>query len=460
MAKTLNFEGKLVDDPVDHKLGTMPVLELLFKMSIPMMISMFMLALYNLVDSIFVAQISEAALSALSLAYPVQFLMVSLNIGTSVGVTALISRSLGEKNFENANDYARHGLFLSIVYFIISAIIGYFFADDFFYLMTSDPDIRRDGITYLSIIMIFSTGFYVETTYEKMMQATGKSVSSMITQLSGAIFNIIFDPILIFGLFGFPAMGVKGAAIATVAGQYFGTVVGYFLNKYTNNDLKLNFFSLKLDIKKIINIYIIGIPSIVMQAIGSFTILGLNAILTKYESAVAVLGSYYKVQSFVLMPIFGLNNGMVPIVSYNFGSHNKKRITKVIKVALIAAFIIMIIGGFFVFFGAEFLLKLFNASDNMMKVGVYAFKVIAIHYPLISFNIILSSVMQATKKEVYSLIASVIRQIVFLLPSAYILSMFFGVNGVWFCFLISEFAAFLVVLHLFKKTYDSKIATL
>ena len=308
--------------------------------------------------------------------------------------------------------------------------------------------------------MIFSTGFYVETTYEKMMQATGKSVSSMITQLSGAIFNIIFDPILIFGLFGFPAMGVKGAAIATVAGQYFGTVVGYFLNKYTNNDLKLNFFSLKLDIKKIINIYIIGIPSIVMQAIGSFTILGLNAILTKYESAVAVLGSYYKVQSFVLMPIFGLNNGMVPIVSYNFGSHNKKRITKVIKVALIAAFIIMIIGGFFVFFGAEFLLKLFNASDNMMKVGVYAFKVIAIHYPLISFNIILSSVMQATKKEVYSLIASVIRQIVFLLPSAYILSMFFGVNGVWFCFLISEFAAFLVVLHLFKKTYDSKIATL
>ena len=254
MAKTLNFEGKFVDDPVDHKLGTMPVLELLFKMSIPMMISMFMLALYNLVDSIFVAQISEAALSALSLAYPVQFLMVSLNIGTSVGVTALISRSLGEKNFENANDYARHGLFLSIVYFVISAILGYFFADDFFYLMTSDPDIRRDGITYLSIIMIFSTGFYVETTYEKMMQATGKSVSSMITQLSGAIFNIIFDPILIFGLFGFPAMGVKGAAIATVAGQYFGTVVGFFLNKYTNSDLKLNFFSLKLDIKKIINI--------------------------------------------------------------------------------------------------------------------------------------------------------------------------------------------------------------
>lgn len=460
MAKTIDFEGKLVDDPVDHKLGTMPVMELLFKMSVPMMISMFMLALYNLVDSIFVARISEAALSALSLAYPVQFLMVSLNIGTSVGVTALISRSLGEKNFENANDYARHGLFLAIIYFIIFAILGYLFTDDLFYLMTKDPEIRENGITYLSIIMIFSTGFFVETSFEKMMQATGKSVGSMITQLSGAIFNIIFDPILIFGLCGFPAMGVKGAAIATVAGQYFGMIVGYFLNKYTNADLKLEFFKLKLSIKKLIDIYVIGIPSIAMQAIGSFTILGLNAILTKYESAVAVLGSYYKVQSFILMPLIGLNNGMVPIVSYNFGSHNKKRITKVIKAALISGFVIMVVGGTLIFTFPEFILKLFNASANMSRVGTHAFKVIAIHYPLISFNIILGSVMQATKREVYSLITSVVRQIVFLLPSAYILSKLFGVEGVWYCFLISEFASVLVTLHLFKKTYESQIATL
>lgn len=460
MAKTIDFEGKLVDDPVDHKLGTMPVMELLFKMSVPMMISMFVLALYNLVDSIFVARISEAALSALSLAYPVQFLMVSINIGTSVGVTALISRSLGEKNFENANDYARHGLFLAIIYFIIFAILGYFFADDLFYLMTKDPEIRENGITYLSIIMIFSTGFFVETSFEKMMQATGKSVGSMITQLSGAIFNIIFDPILIFGLCGFPAMGVKGAAIATVAGQYFGMIVGYFLNKYTNADLKLEFFKFKLSIKKLIDIYVIGIPSIAMQAIGSFTILGLNAILTKYESAVAVLGSYYKVQSFILMPLIGLNNGMVPIVSYNFGSHNKKRITKVIKAALISGFVIMVIGGVLIFVFPEFILKLFNASENMSKVGTHAFKVIAIHYPLINFNIILGSVMQATKRELYSLITSIVRQIVFLLPSAYILSKLFGVEGVWYCFLISEFASVLVTLHLFKKTYESQIATL
>ena len=460
MAKTIDYKGDLVDDPVDHELGRIPIVELLFKMSVPMMISMFMLALYNVVDSIFVARISEAALSALSLAYPIQFLMVALNIGTNVGMTALISRSLGEKNFENANEYARQGLFLSIVYTITFALLGYLFADEFFLTITPDPDIRREGITYLSIVMIFSAGFFVETTFEKMMQATGKSISSMITQLSGAVFNIVFDPILIFGLFGFPAMGVKGAAIATVGGQIFGAFVGYFLNRYTNSDLKLRFYTFKLKLDMIKNIYIIGLPSIVMQAIGSFTIMGLNAIIVKYQSAVAVLGAYYKVQSFVLMPLIGLNNGMVPIVSYNFGAHRKDRILHVIKVALISGFILMSLGAILVFVGSNTILKLFNASENMLRIGNFAFRAIAVHYPLVSFNIILSSVMQATKKEIYSLIASIIRQIVFLLPSAYVLSSLYGVHGTWFCFLISEFMAFIVVLILFKKTYDERIATL
>lgn len=481
MPKTIDSKGRLVNDPVDHKLGTMPIGELLFKMSAPMMVSMLMLALYNVVDSIFVSRVSEAALSALSLAYPIQFLMLALNIGTNVGVTALVSRSLGEKNFDNANNYARHGLIIAFIYFVLFAILGYFFTDDFFKLITNDEAIRREGINYLSIITIYSFGFFIETTYEKIMQATGKSVSSMITQLSGAIFNIIFDPILIFGLFGFPALGTKGAAIATVGGQIFGTFIGYILNKYTNKeidsriikfklrDTKNSVFgpywtfdtsNLKLDFNMIKNIYIIGIPSIIMQAISSFTIFGLNMILTKYESAVAVLGVYYKIQSFVFMPVFGLNNGMVPIVSYNFGSHNKERIKNVIKSALKAAFIIMVLGSFIVFLFAANILHLFNASGNMIRVGAFAFKAIAIHFPIAGFNIILSSVMQATKREVYSLTASVVRQVVFLIPSAYILSELFGVNGTWFCFFISEFMAFIIILFLFIKTYKEQILTL
>lgn len=462
MSKTFDSNGKLVNDPVDHKLGSMPIGKLLFKMSAPMMVSMLMLALYNVVDSIFVSRVSEAALSALSLAYPIQFLMVALNIGTNVGVTALVSRSLGEKNFDNANNYARHGLIIAFVYYVIFALLGYFFTDNFFHTVTNDLAIQKEGIDYLSIITIFSFGFFVETTYEKIMQANGKSVSSMITQLSGAIFNIIFDPILIFGLFGFPALGTKGAAIATVGGQIFGTIVGYFLNKYTNSELDTRIFTsnLKLRPEMIKNIYVVAMPSIIMQAISSFTIFGLNMILTKYESAVAVLGVYYKIQSFVYMPVFGLNNGMVPIVSYNFGSHNKERIKNVIKITLKAAFAVMMIGSFIVFFFAENILHLFNASGNMVRIGTFAFRAIAIHFPIASFNIILSSVMQATKKEIYSLAASVIRQLVFLIPSAYILSSLFGVNGTWFCFFISELMAFIIIIILFTKTYRERILTL
>lgn len=462
MSKTFDSNGKLVNDPVDHKLGSMPIGKLLFKMSAPMMVSMLMLALYNVVDSIFVSRVSEAALSALSLAYPIQFLMVALNIGTNVGVTALVSRSLGEKNFDNANSYAKHGLIIASVYYIIFALLGYFFTDNFFHTVTNDLAIQKEGIDYLSIVTIFSLGFFIETTYEKIMQANGKSVSSMITQLSGAIFNIIFDPILIFGLFGFPALGTKGAAIATVGGQIFGAFVGYFLNKYTNSELDTRIFTsnLKLRPEMIKNIYAVAMPSIIMQAISSFTIFGLNMILTKYESAVAVLGIYYKLQSFVFMPVFGLNNGMVPIVSYNFGSHNKERIKNVIKSSLKAAFAVMMIGSFIVFFFAENILHLFNASGNMVRIGTFAFRAIAIHFPIAGFNIILSSVMQATKKEIYSLAASVIRQLVFLIPSAYILSSLFGVNGTWFCFFISELMAFIIIIILFMKTYRERILTL
>ena len=448
------------DDRVDHELGIMPIRQLLLKMSVPVMISMLVLALYNVVDSIFVARISEEALSALSLAFPIQTLMGALNIGTNVGVTALISRSLGERKFEKANDYARHGLFLAIIYFIIFALLGIFFTETYFNFVTSDVDIRREGINYLSIITIFSFGCFIQVSFEKFMQATGKSISSMVTQLSGAIFNIIFDPILIFGLFGFPALGTKGAAIATVAGQIFGMFVGYFLNKYTNQYLQLEFFKLRVKPQMIKNIFKIGIPSIIMQSIGSFMVMGLNAILIQYQSAVAVLGIYYKIQSFIFMPLFGLNSGMVPIVSYNYGAKNKERIYAVIKEARSIGFMIMVAGTLLVFIFPEFILDLFSASDRMKEVGIYALRVISLHFCFVSSNVLRSSVMQATKNELYSLIASLIRQIVFLLPSAYILSKFFGLKGIWFCFFISEGAAAIVISYLYKKTKKEQIDVL
>ena len=460
MAETIDYEGKLVHDPVDHKLGVMPIGELLFKMSFPMMISMLMQACYNIVDSIFISRVSEAALSALSLAYPVQFLMVALNVGTNVGVTALISRSLGEKKFDKANDYARHGLFLAIIYSVIFAFFGMFFTTPFFMTVTSDPAIQKEGIEYLSIVCIFSFGVFIQTSFEKMMQATGKSVGSMITQLTGAILNIILDPIFIFGHFGLPAMGTQGAAIATVLGQIIGAIIGGILNKILNSDLKLEFFKLKVKAEMISNIYKIGIPSIIMQSISSFMIMGLNGILIQYPSAVAVLGVYYKVQSFIFMPLFGLNNGMVPIISYNFGAHRKDRINKVIKISLITGFVMMIFGSIIFITFPDKILMLFAASNTMMTTGIKAFKTIALYFPLVSFNIILSSTMQATKRELYSLVASIIRQIVILLPAAHILSDLFGINGVWYCFLISEVISFLIILPLFMKTYREQIDTL
>lgn len=479
MSKTFNNEGKLVNDPVDHELGRIPIGELLFKMSVPMVISMFMLALYNVVDSIFISRVSEDALSALSLAYPIQFLMVALNIGTNIGMTALISRSLGERNFDKANDYAGHGLFLAIIYSILFALLGFFFTKPFFHAMTTNENIRREGINYLSIVTIVSFGFFIQTTYEKMMQATGKTVGSMITQLVGAITNIILDPILIFGYFGMPAMGTRGAAYATVIGQILGMFVGIILNGILNKDLNVKLVFMKvrdkgnsvlahlasfstsgIELGIIKNIYKVGLPSIIMQAIGSFMIFGLNAILIQYQSAVAVLGVYYKLQSFIFMPVIGLNNGMVPIVSYNFGAHKKDRIYKVIRSALIAGLAMMLFGVTLMWAIPEKILGFFNASEMMMSTGVYAFRIISLHFPLAAPNIILSSVMQATKKEIYSLIASLIRQVAILLPTASILSNLYGLRGIWFCFILAEFIAFIIILSLYRKTRREQIESL
>lgn len=443
-----------------HELGEKPVGKLLFKMSAPMMISMFMLACYNVVDSIFISRVSEAALSALSLAYPIQFLMVAINIGTAVGMTALISRSLGERKPELANRYARHGLFLSIIYCVIFTLLGFFFVEKFFRFVTNDEAIIKEGVDYLSIILIFSSGFFLTTIFEKMMQATGKSIHSMITQLTGAITNIILDPIMIFGLFGFPAMGTKGAAIATVAGEIFGAIVGITLNKLFNKDIKIELFKFKLNTSFIANIYKIGIPSIVMQSIGSFMVAGLNAILIRFQSAVAVLGVYYRLQSFIFMPLFGLNSGMIPIISYNFGAKDKKRIVDTLRIAVIAGFCIMAIGTFLFMVFPRQIFSLFAASETMTNVGINAFRLIAPTFIFANFSILFGSVMQATKREIYSLIPSLTRQLVVLLPSAYIFANIWGVNGVWLSFPFAEIFSTILSIIFFIKTYKEQIATL
>lgn len=455
-----DYQGKLVNDPVDRRLGTMPIGHLLFKMSAPMIFSMFMQACYNVVDSIFVARISEAALAALSLAFPLQFMIVALNIGTNIGMTAMISRSLGEKRFENANNYAMHGLFLATIYSIIFALAGKYLAKPFFSLQTSDQEIINAGYEYLSIVFMLSFGSFFQITFEKMLQSTGNSIGSMITQTIGAVFNIIFDPILIFGLFGFPRLGIRGAAIATVAGQILGALVGFTINKLKNKSIKLSISNFHLRPGMIKKIYRVGLPSIVMDTIGAFMVLGFNAIVIKYPQAVSIVGIYYKMESFVFMPLFGLNNGMVPIVSYNFGARNKVRIKKVVDLALIASIAIMTVGTLIFLLFPDKVFTLFSANESMLRNGTIAFRIICTHFILAAVNIILGSVMQATNREAYSMITNLIRQIIGFLPIAYIMSLFFDLNEIWFAFPISELLAFFITIALYRKTYKEQIATL
>ncbi len=443
-----------------HRLASTPVNKLLIEMSVPMIISMFMQACYNIVDSIYVSRISEDALSALSLAYAVQFLMIALNVGTSVGVTALISRSLGEKNYDNANDYARHGIFISTIYTILFMFFGFFAVSKYYNFITNDAEIIYEGISYLSIITIFSQPFFYILTFEKMMQATGKTFQSMITQLTGAIINIILDPILIFGMFGLPALGSKGAAIATVAGQFIGLILAIILNRIYNTDIKIELYKFKLSLEKIKNIYRIGLPSIIMQSLNSVVIFGLNRILISYRSQVAIIGIFHKFISFVYMPLFGLNNGMIPIVSYNFGAKNEKRVVDTIKFACILATGIMFIGTLIFLIFPDKIFMLFAADDHMMREGVKAFRIVSLHFIFAGANIILATAMQSCKREIYGLITEVFRQLVILLPVSYFLSLKIGPNGVWFGYIISELLSLILTSSLFMKTYKEEIKPL
>lgn len=425
----------------------MPIGKLLFNMSLPMMISMLVQALYNIVDSIFVAKLSENALTAVSLAFPLQTLLIAVGTGTGVGMNALLSKSLGEKNFKKANATASNAAVLYFFSYLVFFILGFTIVRPFYasQIGNADQEIMELGIEYLSTVMIFSFGLLAQVFFERLLTSTGRTIFSMTSQLTGAITNIILDPILIFGLLGAPKMGVTGAAVATVIGQCVAALVAGFCNHRYNHDVKLKFHGFRLDFHIIGTIYAVGIPTIIMQSIGSVMTYCMNRILIEFSStATAVFGVYFKLQSFFFMPVFGLNNGITPIIAYNYGAGQRKRMLKTIKLSMLVAFCLTFIG-FLCFEGIpQILLSLFNASDDMLAIGIPALRIIGIHYLIAWFCIVSGTVFQALGKAFFSMIVSIMRQLFVLIPAAYILAKLGGLHVVWWSFPIAEIISLMV----------------
>ena len=439
----------------ENIMGTMEISPLLVKLSVPMMISMLVQALYNVVDSVFVSWVSEEALTAVSLAFSLQNMMIG------VGVNAMLSKSLGEKNQKRANATAENGIFLSVCSFLVFLVIGLTCIKPYFYAQTSDDAIALQGIRYLSVCCIFSLGLFTQTMGEKLLAATGRTQLSMISQLVGAVVNIILDPIFIFGYCGEALSGTTGAAVATVIGQFCGAGMTLYFNTRKNPDIQLDFKGFRPSAKAIGRIYTVGLPSIAMQCVGSLMTFGMNLILMAFSStAVAVFGVYFKLQSFVFMPIFGLNNGMVPIISYNYGARRPERVKKTIRLAVCYAEGIMVLGFcIFEFFPGQ-VLGLFSASQAMLTIGIPAMRIICLHFLLAGTSIVLSSVFQALGNGLFSLIVSVCRQLFVLLPAAWLLARTGSVNNVWWAFLIAEIVSVLMSLAFYAHINKTIIVPL
>ena len=445
----------------ENIMGTMEISPLLVKLSVPMMISMLVQALYNVVDSVFVSWVSEEALTAVSLAFSLQNMMIAVGVGTGVGVNAMLSKSLGEKNQKRANATAENGIFLSACSFLVFLVIGLTCIKPYFYAQTSDDAIALQGIRYLSVCCIFSLGLFTQTMGEKLLAATGRTQLSMISQLVGAVVNIILDPIFIFGYCGEALSGTTGAAVATVIGQFCGAGMTLYFNTRKNPDIQLDFKGFRPSAKAIGRIYTVGLPSIAMQCVGSLMTFGMNLILMAFSStAVAVFGVYFKLQSFVFMPIFGLNNGMVPIISYNYGARRPERVRKTIRLAVCYAEGIMVLGFcIFEFFPGQ-VLGLFSASQAMLTIGIPAMRIICLHFLLAGTSIVLSSVFQALGNGLFSLIVSVCRQLFVLLPAAWLLARTGSVNNVWWAFLIAEIVSVLMSLAFYAHINKTIIVPL
>ena len=443
------------------RMGYMPVGRLLATMSGPAIFSMLINALYNIIDSIFVAQIGEDALTAVTIGGPIQFFMVSMGVGTGVGINSLISRRLGAKKFEDANNAANSGLKLAMFNWLIFLVFGIFFAKPFIEIFSNDPSIVKQGVSYLSIVTVISCFCMLELLLEKTFQATGNMVYPMITMIIGALVNTIVDPILIFGLLGAPKLGVTGAAISTVFAQFVSMSVGIYFIKRKNIGLKVNLLDLKIDFKIVKEIYKVGAPSIIMQSLSSVMLFGINIILAAFSStAVAVMGIYGRLQMFIFMPVFGINQGALPIMGYNFGAKSKKRLMDTCKLANIGAFTIMGVGLLIMQIFPDLLLKMFNASPEMYEIGIKALRSISWCFLPAGYGIITAGMMQATGYGFSSMWGSIIRQFVGILPLAYIFGKIGGLDLVWWAFPSAEILGllyYMMFMYILNKRAFSKL---
>ena len=448
--------------PQENKMGVMPVNRLLITMSVPMMLAMLVQALYNVVDSVFVSQLSEDALNAVSLAFPVQNIMIALAVGTGVGVNALLSKSLGEQDAARANRTAEHGVLLAAITCAVFMVCGTLLARPFYMVQVpNEPVIVEYCAQYMQICSLFSCGIFMEVMFERLLQSTGRTVYTMFTQGVGAVFNIIFDPLLIFGIGPFPRLEVAGAAVATVMGQIVAAVLAILFNHFRNHDIKLSLKGFRFDGWIVRRIYLVGAPSIIMNAIGSLMVFGMNQILLTFtKTATAVLGVYFKVQSFVFMPIYGLNNGMVPIIAYNYGARKKDRLLRTVKLGVLYAVLIMIVGLLVVQTVPDKIFLLFQADENMLSIGVPALRIISLSFVFAGYCVVTSATFQALGEGIQSMIVSIVRQLVVLLPAAWLLAKLGDVNLVWYAFPIAELASLTLCTVFLVRTYRKLIRPL
>ena len=435
----------------ENKMGTMPMTRLIFNMSLPAIFSMTVLAMYNVVDSIFIGNYDQRGLTAVSLAYPLQLLLIAASVGTAIGVNSLVSRKLGEKDFEKANSAATHGLVLCVFTYSIFLLLGLFAVKPFMNAFSQDAVVADYGVQYLTVVLCFSFFSIVQVMIEKTLQATGNMIYPMLFQIVGAVVNIIFDPLLIFGIGIFPELGVLGAAIATVFGQFCGMVFSLAVLFLKKHEIKINLKNFRLDMAMVKNIYSVGFPSIIMQSIGAVMMLGLNSIFKAADSelSVRIYGIYFKLQSFVFMPCFGLNQGLMPIIGYNYGARNKERMYSALKRGMIIAAAIMFIGVLLMWLIPDVLISMFGGDKELMEKGEYAFRIISLCFMPAAAGIMFTTLFQAVGKGFRSLIMSFARQLVLVLPIAFVLSMTLGVDCVWYAFPIAEILSLFLAIGLF-----------
>ena len=454
-------EGRKLPDPGSNKMGTMPVGKLLYSMALPMILSMLVQALYNVVDSIYVSRISESAVTALGLAFPVQNLQIGFATGIGVGMNALLSKSLGEGNQERVNRTAGNAMILTAVAVVIFMLFGFFGSHPYYAMQSDVAETVEGGAAYTAICCIFTLGIFVEILGEKLLQASGRTIYTLFTQGTGAVVNIILDPILIFGWFGLPKMGIAGAAVATVIGQWIAAIMAVIFNIKCNPDVQFGLRYLKPKKDVIVPILTVGVPSIIMMGIGSVMNFGMNQIFQSFktygETATGVFGIYYKLQSFFFMPVFGMNNATISIVAYNYGARKPKRITSTLKWSVVSVMVIMLLGVLAFQTIPHILLGIFNPSDDFLAIGISALRIVSLIFPLAAIGIALGASFQALGNGIYSTITSLSRQLIVLLPVAYLLSLSGDVHLVWWAFPIAEIVSLAVTLFLFARIYRQKI---